>query len=190
MGCFYFDLKYDQKISCDLESLKKKFPILESEYYHWIRDDMNSDLLGFDFINWLNQFGLIIRRIEIFHTDPMKVTGWHTDMNPPASFTKINWVFEDGISYMEWADLDNSQMLTSKKTMANTTYVSFDPEKTRAIERKHLVGPTLINVGYPHRIINQKETERWCVSCILWDKEKNQRVLWEDALRIFKDFIV
>ena len=90
---------------------------------------------------------------------------------------------------MEWAELNVTGPLVSLPSVAGTSYVRFEPETTKMVCRHVLKGPTLINAGRPHRIDNIKLTDRWCLSAIIWHSDKMCRVLWKDAIEIFKDNI-
>lgn len=190
MNQFYFDLKNVPKIQCDLKLLRSRFHIKPNEYFHKVFDHENHIWLSSEFEKWSHQFGLHIQRLEIFHTEASRVTGWHTDMNPPTDWVKINWVYEEGVSHMEWAELNITSPLISRPSVAGTSYVRFEPETTLTADRHHLIGPTLINVGRPHRIDNSKDTDRWCLSAIPWHIDRPCRVLWKDAVELFRDYLV
>jgi len=190
MDLFYHDLKTVPVIKCNIESLKSRFDLKPFQYFHKVFDHENHIWLSTEFEQWLSQFGLHIQRLEIFHTEPNRITGWHTDMNPPTDWVKINWVYENGVSYMEWADLNIKGPLISRPSVAGTSYVRFEPETTEMVCRHNLIGPTLINAGRPHRIDNSKNTDRWCLSAIPWYTDKKCRVLWQDAIEIFRDHLI
>ena len=189
MSPFFLDLKTSKEIKCNIDLLKSRFNLNSHQYFHRVFDHENHIWLSPEFEQWLSQFGLHIQRLEIFHTEPNRITGWHTDMNPPTDWVKINWVYEEGVSHMEWADLNVSGPLKSLPSVAGTSYVRFEPETTITVCRHDLVGPTLINVGRPHRIDNSKNTDRWCLSAIPWHTDRQCRVLWQDAVEIFRDYL-
>lgn len=190
MSPFYCDLQNVPDIQCNIDLLKFRFNLGTNQYFHKVFDHENHIWLSTEFENWLKQFGLHIQRLEIFHTESNRITGWHTDMNPPTDWVKLNWVYEEGISYMEWAELDISGPLVSRPSVAGTSYVRFEPETTKMACRYNLQGPTLINAGRPHRVNNNKSTDRWALSTIPWHTDKQCRVLWKDAVEIFKDYLV
>lgn len=189
MDPFYKNFIDIPNISCNLELLSKRFSLASNQYFHKVFDHENHIWLSLEFEQWLQQFGLHIQRLEIFHTEADRITGWHTDMNPPQDWVKINWVYEDGTSYMEWAELNINGPLISRPLIAGTSYVRFEPENTHMVCRYNLKGPTLINSGRPHRIDNSKSTDRWCLSTIPWHTDKKCRVLWKDAVEIFRDHL-
>lgn len=189
MNLFYRDLNIPPKINCTVELLNSRFPIDQYTYLHKIFDQENHIWLGEDFESWLSSFDLIVKRIEIFHTESNRITGWHTDMNPPIDWVKINWVFEKGISHMEWVDFDEIENLKLKKTIAGTSYLRLEDENINPVSRHRLVGPTLINAGKFHRIDNSKNTDRWCLSAIVWNQTENRRVSWDEAIKLFKEYL-
>jgi hypothetical protein len=189
MNYFYRNLVNIPMINCNLNLLQSRFNLRSDKYMHKVFDNENHLWLSPAFESWLKNFNLYIPRLEIFHTESNRMTGWHTDMNPPTDWVKINWVYEEGVSHMEWAELNVSGPLKSLPSVAGTSYVRFEPETTKTACRHNLKGPTLINVGKPHRIDNRKNTDRWCLSCILWHTDKKCRVSWKDAVEIFKDYL-
>ena len=190
MAPFFLDLKTSKEIKCNIDLLKSRFNLNSHQYFHRVFDHENHIWLSPEFEQWLSQFGLHIQRLEIFHTEPNRITGWHTDMNPPTDWVKINWVYEEGVSHMEWAELNITSPLISRPSIAGTSYVRFEPETTTTVCRHDLIGPTLINAGLPHRIDNSKNTDRWCLSVIPWHTDRHSRVLWQDAVEIFRDYLI
>jgi len=189
MNIFYRDLEIPLKINCSIDLLRTRFPLDPHTYLHKTFENENLFWLSLDLEEWLRSFNLHVQKLEIFHTEANRITGWHIDMNPPKNWVKINWVYEEGISHMEWADLGEHKELKTLKSVAGTPYVRFDQSTTNTKCRHNLKGPTLINAGQPHRIDNSKSTDRWCLSAIIWHSKKRQRVLWDDAVEIFKDYL-
>lgn len=173
-----------------MDLFQSRFDLGPKDYRHEAFDDEHDVWLSKEFVNWLKNFNLHVPRFEIFHTETDRFTGWHTDMNPPKDWVKINWVYEEGISHMEWAELNSTEPLISRPNAAGTNiYVRFDPDTTKTVCRFNLIGPTLINAGRPHRIDNSKDTDRWCLSAIPWHTDRLCRVLWQDAVEIFRDHL-
>ena len=189
MSPFCTDIEIPVSIKCNINLLKDRFNLDSNQYFHKVFDHENHIWLSEEFEQWLKSLGLHIQRLEIFHTEANRITGWHTDMNPPTDWVKINWVYEEGVSYMEWAELNTQGPLVSRPSIAGTSYVRFEPENTKTTCRYNLKGPTLINSGRPHRIDNSKNTDRWCLSTIPWHSDRQCRVLWDEAIEIFKDFL-
>lgn len=189
MNSFFRDLNIDIPIQCNIGLLESRFKLDPYQYFHITFDDENQIWLSEKFETWLQQLGLYIQRLEIFHTQPNRTTGWHIDMNPPQDWIKINWIYETGVSYMEWGDADIEKPLISQISAGGTSYVKFEPNNVRTNYRHSFRGPTLINSGRPHRVSNNKSTDRWCLSAIPWYTDKRCRVGWNDAVQIFKDYI-
>lgn len=189
MNTFYRNIDINLSINSSLNLLRSRFNLGGDQYFHQVFDHENDIWLSDEFENWLSQFGMHIQRLEIFHTEANRITGWHTDMNPPRDWVKINWVYEEGISHMEWAELNSTLPLISRPSIAGTSYVRFAPDTTSTVCRYNLIGPTLINAGRPHRIDNSKDTDRWCLSAIPLHTYRQCRVLWQDAVEIFRDYL-
>jgi hypothetical protein len=189
MNVFFRNLNIDIPIRCNIDLLETRFKIKPHQYFHITFDDENQIWLSEKLETWLCQLGLYVRRIEIFHTQPNKITGWHIDMNPPRDWVKINWIYETGTSYMEWGDFNINAPLVSQISAGGTSYIKFESTDIQTICRHSFSGPTLINSGVPHRIDNSKPTDRWCLSTILWYRDNHCRVDWKDAMQIFKSHL-
>ena len=186
---YFADLKNVPKINCDLNLLKSRFPTSPDEYFHKFFNGENTLWLSRDFEDWLLSFGIFVIRCDILHTNRNRLLRWHTDTNPPLEITKINWVFEEGISYIEWGDIIGDIPTESTPGAFGKNYLGFSDEivKTSAVHR--VVGPTLFNAGIPHRVDNRKDTDRWCLSAILWYRYTTKNVLWHDALDRLKNHL-
>lgn len=171
--------------------INEQFSIPENKRFHW-QNSTSLELepiLTTEFLSWLKSMKINVYRIELFQTGINSTSDWHSDMYPLKEFAKLNWVYEEGVSYFEYGKIPENFQPKELSNRLNTPYCPF-PKNTELAYRTNLKGPALINAGIPHRVCNMKNTVRWAISIIPFHSDTNTRVLWDDALEIFKDYIV
>lgn len=190
MYSHFADLKNVPKINCDINLLKSRFDTSPDEYFHKFFHNENAIWLSAEFEDWLLSFGIFVKRCDILHTNRNRLLRWHTDMNPPLEIAKINWVFEEGVSYIEWGDLTGEIPKESTLGAFGKKYLWFEDEMIKTSVTHRVIGPTLFNPGIPHRVDNRKDTDRWCLSAILWYEDRQRNVLWQDAVHRLKNHLI
>lgn len=187
---YFVDLKNVPKINCNLSLLKSRVNIDPDQYVHKVLHNENHIWLSKEFEEWLSKFGMLVRRCDIFHTNPNRYLRWHIDVFPPRDYVKINWVYEKGISHIIWGKLIGEQPTKPTITPFGRQHLGFDDDVIQPVVKHILVGPTLFNAGVPHRVDNRKDTNRWCLSAVLNYKDSQKNVLWKDAVELFRDYSV
>lgn len=147
-----------------------------------------TDLLSDEFHQWLDSVGCRVFFAEVFYTPPGGKMIWHIDTEAPSNFVKINFVWGSKHHAMQWAvpikELDKTEEFTS----ANTKYLSFSQEELRIVATTKIETPTVVNIGTPHRVINNDRTGRWCLSVNI-HKDGN-RIAIEEAKRLFSEYVL
>ena len=68
-----------------------------------------------------------------------------------------------------------------------STPMLYNPEEILEIESVTANKPILVNVGVPHRVINDGDTGRWCL-CLM-PTSNGARISFNDALKIFSEYV-
>jgi len=174
------------KIKVDVNFLEQKYPFSDKKRGHWIESGNLIEFLGEETITWLESKNLIVSKIEIFYTAPMFTTAWHVDMNPPQDLAKLNFVYCEGINYMQWGIVDeNIEDLSYQTNSVGTMFLNCDNKISTITDQCHIKKSALVNVGKPHRIVNQSNHNRWCVSLLLWKANPRERLTFHESLNIF-----
>lgn len=161
-----------------VEFLKQHYQI--TNHFQVDIKDISDELKSF----FTNQ-NLSIKQIEIFYRRPNNVGNIHSDTEIVGDYSKLNWVYGDGI--MNWYKTTKDYTPTVLTTTSIKSYALY--YKTSEVELVHSqkVGqPSLVQVGVPHNVINGA-SERFCVSI---EFEFNKiRPTFAEAQLLFKDYI-
>lgn len=153
---------------------------------HW--DHLDSIIYdsGIDFFS---KFDYKIINAELFYTAPNSSIVWHTDMNPPEDFMKINFVWGSDKHLMTWGELkDSNKNYSTSKTKVESQYIRLNADDIIKTESIQIDKPTIINSGKPHRVLNFDERGRWCLSLIIM--KDNKRILFKDAINALNEYVV
>lgn len=158
----------------------------QSRNKHW---DQLFHLVSPEVFTFLKSKNIKLHNVELFYTAPYGQLPWHTDMNPPEDFVKINTVWGSSNHIMCYGEIkDKDRSFITSKTEVNSQYISFNENEIANSLSVIVDKPILINAGRPHKIINYGSDSRWCMSLILTKQER--RILFDDALKIFSEYAV
>lgn len=158
---------------------------------HWKLWGERSSLFSQSIHDWLDTCGCEVDSAEVFYTRNKYDRIWHTDMNPPVDNVKINFVWSASMNHtMQWGEIKNPVVgKLSSTTTANTSWVAYTPNEVQFAKEITITKPILVNVGKPHRVLVPSAEARWCL-CLIPRYHNKKRILFNDALEIFKEVIV
>lgn len=106
------------------------------------------------------------RKINLFTSPALEIQSIHLDGGPacPEKYRPfaINWVW-GGRTVMEWFDYDSSQ-LPEVIEWEEFHYIRFTENNCKSLQKLTLNGANLVNISYPHRVINASKQRRFCFS--------------------------
>lgn len=170
--------------------------------------DLNNDKIEF----WFNNLGITTKWIEVFYTPPGDKGVIHSDNTIGAEWTKL--IFQYGAlgSTMRWwksnnvFDVSTSIEDNSKSLMTNFGICNEDgdridnhyhgrvlvtkEESSEIIYETSVFNPSLINAGILHSSYNPTDERRFTITISLYHMDTMKRVEWDDAVQIFKKYIV
>jgi hypothetical protein len=157
---------------------------------HIGRYDMS--MVNNEFKEWLATLNLNIRYSEIFHLVPGKYVehAIHIDGTEFDRHVKLNFVYCDSPSYMNWYTLKKRKSLSSRLTPAGTNFLSAHDDDVDLVYSVQVGKPSLVNVGVLHNISTGIQTPRCCFSFLIGYIDSNSIVTWDNAIEIFKDYII
>lgn len=179
---------------CDFKSLEFELSQGKTLYRndHWKKPNWSykTPVIFNSYQDWLwNCFECELANIEVFYTAPNSIRPWHIDMNPPADYVKINYIWGDTDgSEMQFGEPITDKTLVTEKTSVGTPYVPYSTNEVEFKTSIHITKPILANIGRPHRVVNHSSTGRWCLCLVLW-KDKN-RLLFPQALELFNEYVL
>jgi hypothetical protein len=181
---------FDQAALTSELSKTLKDPNANQQWRNW---GENPDVFTTEAYRWLELFNCDIGTAEAFYTAPKKALGWHTDVSgksPIVDYVKINFIWGATHSHaMEWGALRSGVAEpTIQYNLVGSPYMPFDPSTIDIVEKVCINKPILINVGVPHRVINQSNYGRWCL-CLI-PKKQGMRLLFDEAVELFSEYVV
>lgn len=141
-------------------------------------------------VDWLDTFGLFSIHTEAFFTAPNDSIDIHCDTPEIDNHVKINftwgpsnsttrwWKLKEGRAYKPWSSKDGGGILLAKEHDCDLLY-------EQVIDK-----PSLINVGMLHSTFNPTNEGRWTLCLVPCQKGADHLLHWDDAVKIFKDYIV
>jgi hypothetical protein len=136
--------------------------------------------------------GCIMHVAELFYTAPHSKINWHIDTSgytPIYDYVKINIVWgTDESHYMQWGKvIDENYVSEIRYNLATSPYMMFEPDQIEIVESITIDKPVLVNVGVPHRAVNDSDVGRWCLSLI--PKKNNERIAFNEAIELFHEYL-
>jgi len=167
------------------------------------RDCVKHEMLPLDFpeaqplFKFLDQFNLMCDHLEYFYTPPKggKVL-IHTDNGRFDNMTKINisWGSEDAVT--RWWDCPNYRPLefegdsdTYGETDSYHNVYTADEDDSTFLYEANTNRPSLLNVGLFHSTYNPSDIGRYTLCFILFHKDTEKNVQWDEALEIFSNYL-
>lgn len=147
-----------------------------------------TDLLTEEFHQWLGDLDTEVFFAEVFYTPPGGKMIWHIDTEAPSDFVKINFVWGSRYHAMQWALPIKEKTKPEEFTSAGTKYLSFTQNELRIVETTKIEVPTIVNIGKPHRVINNDKTGRWCLSVNV--HRQGNRISITEAKEIFSEYVL
>jgi hypothetical protein len=157
-------------------------------------------LLDEEFKNWFHQFGIEIGNGQLFVLDPNRKSSYeiHVDESLDIPLVKLNYVFCDAPSVMNWYEVKTGRQIKKLVLPDGSEYgdlaLECAPEDCELVYSAHIGQPSLINASVLHTVATVT-SKRYCYAFVLIKKgtdvhDSNSRVTWEEAVNIFKDYMV
>lgn len=151
---------------------------------------LDRQLIDPAFVAWLDSLDIVIGFSEIFKKQPGEdfPHSLHLDGDVFDDHVKINFVVNPGSSVMRWWRLKPGKEHQKKTTIVGTSYLWAYRDDCDLVAESKLLRPALVNGGQLHNV-EQVDTVRLCYSFMLLHKKTHNRLLWNEAVEIFKDYI-
>lgn len=155
---------------------------------HW---KLQEEDLTEEFLEWLDSKNLAVRYAELFYCSPKGNIFVHSDEIEPAHGCKINWVYDQGETYMRWFKLKEGAKIEKHSNTIDGFYYTAQPEDYEFAVQARIGKPTLVNAYELHDVINPSDGPRWAVSIVPYFKNKpKSRLLWNEAIELFSDYFI
>jgi hypothetical protein len=197
MNKYCVDIDFKVPLLRDPTSLEK---YKNSHHNVLIEKEHKRELLHPDLLKIFDDLKLKIWLITIFYKLPDESNaegGYniHVDGDPfldadkqLRDVTKINWVFNPGISVMNWYTPKEGIDRGVSTSVVKTYYLKYTRDEVNLEHTYALNNTHIVQVGMPHDVTNVVEP-RLCVSVAL-SQQNGKRPTMEESIKIFKDYLI
>jgi hypothetical protein len=145
--------------------------------------------------DWLKNLGLEIFFAEVFYIHP-ETKGHsedvvHLDGMSFNDHIKINFVYTDTFSLMNWYKIKDESKFIVEHPEGNTSHYVAQKEDCDLLYSAQITHSpaSLVNAGVLHNITNVN-SPRYCFSFIPGKIGTENFIFWPEAIKIFKDYII
>lgn len=191
MGKYFADMDIGMEwILKDPDYFTKK-DVSEKPVGHWY---VSKEDLSEEFLNWLDKNNLDLYYSELFYCSPGERIPMHVDEIKPANVCKLNWVYDEGETWMNWYELKPGKEIVKRDNSIGGLYWDCPRDDCEFAEKSKIQKPTLVNAGVLHDVENNSQGNRWCLSLVPQFKNEygpmtGPRFDWEQGLEVFKDYL-
>jgi hypothetical protein len=182
--CFDIDVGFELPLDI-IEQFYKNNPDYKEQccVYNLDLKTVDTRLLAF-----LEPLDLTISHSEIICTPAHHMLPLHIDTGQANNDTKINWVVGND-SPIDWWIPNDSKNRDVIANQSGYNYIAYKRSECTKVW-SHVIGnPSIINSGIPHSVDNDTDNVRVCYTNVLFNKKKNERLQWQDAVEIFAPWI-
>lgn len=179
-------MKYCCNLNFPVQFNPQQYNIPDPSNNHHVRIDKK--LIDTRFREFLQSLGLLIYAAEYFYTAPNRTLAAHCDTLEITDVVKLNWMYGGEGSTMDWYEIKEGAELPQYETIIKTRFSIPRPEDITLVHRATIGKPSLVNVGVPHGVTNGPNPRH--VHSIILCNTDNERVRWDDAVTVLKNFII
>lgn len=174
-----------QALRIPVSFLKEEFN--QEKYSQSRHQQLDRRDISDEYYQWLQSLNLKLTHAETFYSIPDQHYTIHKDTHDLTDFPKINWVFGNSISTMNWYRIISDNKIDVGKTGIDTGYVGYKLEDVECIHSVDLHSPSLVQAGTVHNVTTKKDF-RWSISTVY---TRNDKLLtYNEMIEILKPFIV
>ena len=155
-------------------------------FYHQELDAR--EVLEDDLFDFLSDVGISICSLTTFFCKPNEYSIIHIDTGS-YDYSKLNFIYGGKGSLMNWFRPKIPPRIGNEPIARTPDFHWWMPDEVELIHQESVGFPGLCRVGIPHNITNFEEPRR-CISVHLADSKTNERILWKDAIEIFKPWYI
>jgi hypothetical protein len=174
-----------QELRIPVPFLKEEFN--QKKYSYSRHQQLDRQDVSDEYYKWLDLLNLKLSHAETFYSIPDQPYPIHKDTHNLTDFPKINWVFGNSISTMNWYKVLSDNKLDVGKTGIDTRYVGYKLEDVELIHSIELPSPSLIQAGTVHNVTTKKDF-RWSISTVY--THNNKLLTFNEMVEILKPFVV
>ena len=158
--------------------------------------DLGKDIIPRVMIEWLDEHGVHAIVAGAAYTAPNSKIHPHCDTLEPGNHVNINFTWGSKHSKTRWWKLKQGKKYTVEHVSDDSVadgdgLLTAKEEDCELLFEQTIDKPSMINSGILHGTYNPSNESRWTMSVVLGYKEYPKKLLqWDDAFRIFKNYIL
>lgn len=167
-----------------------QFDIEIPEFKSQKHQKLNIDQIPRPLINFLHEHDCQIGFAEVFRKEPgyYHDLALHLDGYEFDDHVKINFVVNNNGSKMRWWQVKDPGLLKKQTTVVGTEYYYAAESDCDLLAEAELNRPALVNAGQLHSVDNITDQYRYAFSFMI-QKKSGEKLLWPEAMVLFKDYI-
>ena len=153
---------------------------------------MDINLVNKEFVEWLESIGLTFYMGRFFKSPPFVNYALHIDGKAAKDCVKINLVFDSSDTIMNWYEPLPGYNGTIKPNPLGESVVYYEKERCKILHSAQVNSHCVINGNVVHDLkngLNHGQTRK-CYSIFLIDAKTSDRLKWDNAMKIFKPYMV
>ena len=150
----------------------------------------NNDIVPIQLKEFLNNIDLQSIHTEAFYTAPKDKIYIHCDTPELDNHVKINFTWGSNDSVTRWWKIKQDKEMSLSNVEDGGGILTAHENDCDLVYEQVIDKPSLMNVGVLHSTYNPSSEGRWTLSLVLSRKNKTELLLWGDAVKIFKDYIL
>jgi hypothetical protein len=140
-----------------------------------------------DFLKWIQSLDLTLGHAEIFFSVPHTYYTIHQDQHTIVDFPKINFIYGESTSFMNWYKNKPEKTGTISQTKIDTPYVGYALDEVDLLYSTEIKSPSLVQAGVPHNV-TVVNGFRWSVSTVY---TRNTKLLtFDEMVETFRPFLI
>jgi len=180
----------EEKITKDYSNMANFDPNKNGQ---WRIDGINPNIFNKKAYKWLTAFNCHAGVAEIFYTAPHSKIMYHIDYSgfyPVFDYVKFNFVWGPKENhYMKWGEPKYGVSNEVGYNSCGSPHILYKMDEIDEKESVCITQPILVNVGRPHRAINDSDVGRWCLCLIPKTNIDGCRIEFNQAIELFKYYI-
>ena len=171
-------------------NLPFKFEIEIPEFKNQKHQKLEWSKIPRPLLNFLSELDCKIGFAEVFKKEPgyQHELALHLDGVVFDDHVKINYVVNNNGSKMRWWQTKPGIAAKKYTTVVGTDYLYAAESDCDMLAEAVLDQPALVNAGQLHSIHDIENSDRYAFSFMI-QKRSGEKLLWDEAMIIFKDYI-
>lgn len=164
----------------------------EQEYSTYKEIVVDRARINVEFTDWLANLGLSFFNARFFNSLPYQKYPLHIDGRADLECTKLNIVLDSYESEMNWYEPLDGYFGKQQKNTVGEYIPFFEKDKCKVVHNAQVDTSCIMQGHIIHDLQNKYNRGkcRKCYTFFLTDSKSHNRLSWQEALEIFRDYLI